>query len=624
MATSIINDLGGTSGFGENVLPVGHGNSSAAIDILPVFGSQGLNFFGRSYSVLYVNTDGTVTFDGPLSTASPTAITAATTIPLIAAFWADVDTRGAAVTATPGGASTGSDRVYYDLDSTNGVLTVTWDDVGYYDRHSDKSNAFQLQLISLGNGEFDIVLRYEDISWTTGDASGGSGGLGGDVAIAGYSNGDGVHFFQLSQSGNQAGMLSLPTAEGGRGIPGVFVFEVHAPEISVAAANGDKAEGNSGQTLFTFNVALDQVASVVQTVNWSVTGSGAHPAGAADFVGDVLPAGTVSFAAGETSKTITLSVQGDIAAEADEAFTVTLSAPTGGATLGTSTATCVIRDDDTGIVTLAHDDAYIVAKDTVLRIEASSGVLFNDVAGPPVTATLLTNPTHGAVVLSASGGFDYTPAVDAAGVDKFTYRTSGANGTDEAEAVIFITPVNLGDTTTLSLVALTPEQQIVATYAAFLGRGADAAGFQFWVGEFQRGLSTQGASVLSAIANAFGIGSEAKALHPLLAQPPSASDAQIGAFLDSVYNNLFSRASDSAGLAYWTAQVRQTLASGKFVGSVLVDIMSGAQDTAVGKDITALMGKVAVSLEYVQEQQQLGSTWTAAGDGRMPRRCCRR
>jgi hypothetical protein len=38
-----------------------------------------------------------------------------------------------------------------------------------------------------------------------------------------------------------------------------------------------------------------------------VTGSGANPANAADF-GGTLPSGTVSFAAGETSKTITVNV----------------------------------------------------------------------------------------------------------------------------------------------------------------------------------------------------------------------------------------------------------------------------------------------------------------------------
>ena len=94
-----------------------------------------------------------------------------------------------------------------------------------------------------------------------------------------------------------------------------------------------------------------------------------------------------------------------------------------------------------------------------------------------------------------------------------------------------------------------------------------------------------------------------------------ATDGQIGAFIDSVYNNLFNRSSDSAGLAYWTGQVRQVVASGLFVGSVLVDIIGGAQNSAAGQDIATLIGKVAVNLEYVHEQQRLGTLWTAADDG---------
>ncbi|MFO1158607.1 MAG: DUF4214 domain-containing protein [Reyranellaceae bacterium] len=280
------------------------------------------------------------------------------------------------------------------------------------------------------------------------------------------------------------------------------------------------------------------------------------------------------------------------------------------------TAVGTIVNDDTAIPTVAYDDAYVAAKDTVLHVAASSGVLYNDIGGAPVTATLLTNPTRGTVVLAADGGFDYTPAQDRTGIDSFTYRTTGANGTDDGEAVVFVTPVNVGSTTTLALVALTAEQQIAATYTAFFGRGADAPGFQFWVNEFHVNLPTQGPAALFAnIASSFGVSSEAKGLYPFLVNPVGASDAQISAFIDSVYNNLFNRSSDAAGLNYWTGQVHQTLAAGQFVGSVLINIMSGAQDTAVGKDITTLMGKVAVNMEYVQEQQRLGSTWTAADDG---------
>ena len=56
--------------------------------------------------------------------------------------------------------------------------------------------------------------------------------------------------------------------------------------------------------------------------SYAVTGSGANPATAADFAGGVLPTGTVSFAAGETSKTITVNVAGDSTVEAGENFTV--------------------------------------------------------------------------------------------------------------------------------------------------------------------------------------------------------------------------------------------------------------------------------------------------------------
>jgi hypothetical protein len=47
---------------------------------------------------------------------------------------------------------------------------------------------------------------------------------------------------------------------------------------------------------------------------------------------------------------------------------------------------------------------------------------------------------------------------------------------------------------------------------------------------------------------------------------------------------------------------------------VLIDIMSGAQDTAAGKDITTLMAKVAVGLEYVHEQLALDTVWAGASD----------
>jgi len=76
-----------------------------------------------------------------------------------------------------------------------------------------------------------------------------------------------------------------------------------------------------------------------------VAGNGTNPANAGDF-GSILPSGTIVFAAGETSKTLTVNVKGDTVLEANEGFNVTLSNPTNGATINTATADGFIVDDD--------------------------------------------------------------------------------------------------------------------------------------------------------------------------------------------------------------------------------------------------------------------------------------
>ena len=242
VGSDLLNGLGGSAGFGENVIPANDDGSSQAIDITSLFGANGLDFFGHNYTQLYVNNNGNVTFGSALSAFTPQTIGTNLGFPIIAAFWADVDTNGGPATATPGGNSTGSDLVYYDLDTTHGVFTATWDDVGFYSQNTSKLDAFQLQVINRGSGDFDIALRYEAINWTTGDASGGVGGLGGSVARAGYSAGDNIpgHTFEIPQSGDQPAMLALPQTQGNDSIQGVYVFHVRNGAVvdSQLTANG--------------------------------------------------------------------------------------------------------------------------------------------------------------------------------------------------------------------------------------------------------------------------------------------------------------------------------------------------------------------------------------------------
>ena len=219
--TDLNNTLGGSAGFGENSLSR-NDDGSFQLNITSVFES-GINFFGTNYTSLFINTNGNVTFGSAQSTYTPAGM-AGVTRPMIAPFFADVDTRGGAVTASSGGTSTGSNLIWYDLDTVNDVITITWDDVGYYNAKTNKLNAFQMELIDLGGGDWTVRFVYESINWTTGDASGGSNGLGGTVATAGFTAGNGVDFYQLPTSGSQAAMLDLDLNNGNQGEQAVWEF----------------------------------------------------------------------------------------------------------------------------------------------------------------------------------------------------------------------------------------------------------------------------------------------------------------------------------------------------------------------------------------------------------------
>ena len=295
MAADLITGLGNppvttenpyTNGFGENAFT--HDNDqSRAVDVTSVF-PTGIRFGGVLHTTMYINSHGNVTFEQPAGADwIPQQIQANATLPRIAIFFADTDTRVSSFVTSPGGTSKGSNLIYWDLDPVKGIITVTWDDVGYYRLKSDKVNAYQLRLIRIGNdGEFDIEFRYEAIGWTTGDGPGnqqGTNGYGGIIARAGYTASDGLNFYELPQSGKQ-GSISTLTLDppgidlaivGGMldlaqltncGIPGVFVFQIRRPVVAITP-NG--VYTNANPILFTFR--FDSAVTGFTAADLSVT-----------------------------------------------------------------------------------------------------------------------------------------------------------------------------------------------------------------------------------------------------------------------------------------------------------------------------------------------------------------
>ncbi|OUC15999.1 MAG: hypothetical protein B0A82_03825 [Alkalinema sp. CACIAM 70d] len=111
--------------------------------------------------------------------------------------------------------------------------------------------------------------------------------------------------------------------------------------LSIVPTNAAQTEGNSGTKAFTFTVNLSQAATTPVTVNYA-TADGTATVANSDYV---QKSGTLTFAAGETSKVITIDVNGDTVVEADESFSVQLSNASG-ATISTASANATIVNDD--------------------------------------------------------------------------------------------------------------------------------------------------------------------------------------------------------------------------------------------------------------------------------------
>lgn len=106
--------------------------------------------------------------------------------------------------------------------------------------------------------------------------------------------------------------------------------------------NATANEGNSGTTAFAFTVTRSQTSGAA-TVDFSTADGSATTAGA-DYA---AASGTLAFADGIATQTITVAVTGDVIFEGDETFSVVLSNPSSGTTIGQGTGTGTITNDDT-------------------------------------------------------------------------------------------------------------------------------------------------------------------------------------------------------------------------------------------------------------------------------------
>lgn len=165
-----------TTTLGPNIVTTGGGNAanvglaSGRNDDGYMLLNLGFNvtFFGNTYSSLYINNNGNVSFGAGISAYIPTGPTGANA-PVISPFFGDVDTRDPSSGVT-----------HYNL--TSQQLIVTWDNVGWFNSHGSPTNSFQLVLRGNGFavpvGEGSIGFFYQTMGWDATDTN--------TVAAAGF------------------------------------------------------------------------------------------------------------------------------------------------------------------------------------------------------------------------------------------------------------------------------------------------------------------------------------------------------------------------------------------------------------------------------------------------------
>lgn len=332
-------------------------NDDSSTDAVPlnIDGTGGINFFGQTFTQVYVNNNGNLTFGGPFGQFTPNAFaqgvpqdctggpdTDNPCFPIIAPYFADVDTTGTGSSLVGYGNATVQD----ESGQSHSAFVANYINVGYCCGETDKLNSFQVILMDRsdqGAGDFDIEYNYNSILWETGDASGGTDGLGGTSAAVGYSNGQtGTNniYFQLPGSLVNGALINgganaLVSHSLNSTVPGRYIFPVRQGQVTLFLSSLSCVPGVLGQAgTSTCTVGLTGNAPAGGTVVTLSSNSSA-----------LSVPGTVTVPAGQSSTTFTATA-GNVTSNQ----TATITGSFGGSSLtATVTLTNAVQSGYIGV-----------------------------------------------------------------------------------------------------------------------------------------------------------------------------------------------------------------------------------------------------------------------------------
>lgn len=393
------------AGFIANTLARNDDGSTVAVPL-----GFNANFFGTTYTSVFVNNNGDITFDAAYSSFTPDDLNTIQRV-LVAGFFTDIDTRGTTNNSQP---------VRYGQGTVDGrrAFAASFINVGYFSQSTNKLNSFQIVLIDrsdTGAGNFDIELNYDKVQFDAGSTNNGVNGIGtpqnlgpgkDGSARVGFSNGTqrpGT-FFEFPGSGTARSFLDTNLGSGliynsfNSSVAGRYVFEVRGGTVGGRFSINDASvvEGNPGDhNVATFTVTLTPPAAIESTIDYT-TGNGTAVA-PDDYA---LTSGTLTFAPGESTKTITVPIVGDLLREGDETFTLNLSNAVGGG-ITRPQGTGTIFDEEANTPPIASDFARSVNEDSVLSLSRGSfAAAYSDAENDPLNKVkIVALPTNGALKL---------------------------------------------------------------------------------------------------------------------------------------------------------------------------------------------------------------------------------
>jgi VCBS repeat-containing protein len=319
-------------------------------------------------------------------------------------------------------------------------------------------------------GDFSAGATTEDATPTL------RGNAEADSKILIYDNGGATAIAEATANGAGAWSVELPSS---------LSTDLHTLTFQQVDKAGNVSAPGSAFAFTVGGAVVPNTAPVATGETFAATEDTPLVVGAPGLLGNDTDANGDSL----TALMVTGPAHGSLSFAPTGAFTYTPPANYN----GTDSFTYKVNDGtaDSNIVTVtlnvaAVNDApvaaantYAATEDTVLTVNAATGVLANDtdVDFNTLTAAVVTDPTHGVLALNPDGSFTYTPAANYNGTDSFTYKANdGSLNSAPVTVTLNVAAVNDAPVATGDAYAGTEDTSLIVGAPGALGNDTDVDG----------------------------------------------------------------------------------------------------------------------------------------------------